>query len=226
MIQFTYYGHSCFGINIGQHTILLDPFISGNPLASHIELGQIHADIIFLTHGHGDHVSDVENIAGDDTLIVSNYEVASWFGKKGYTVQGMNHGGVWEGAFGKVRLVNAIHSSSLPDGTYGGNPLGFVFITPGKTFYAAGDTALTLDMKLISDLCGPVDLAILPIGGHFTMNAEDAVKAAKLIGTSSVIGCHYDTFPPIKIDHEQTRKIFKEAGIQLKLPAIGEQFTL
>ena len=225
MIKFTYYGHSCFGIDINGSQVLLDPFISSNPLAREIDIAKIQADVIFLTHGHRDHVSDLEKIATENTTIVANFEVASWFGKKGYNTEGMNQGGTWSGDFGSVRLVNAIHSSSLPDGSYGGNPLGFVFMTSDLTFYVAGDTALTLDMKLISDLCGKVDLAILPIGGHFTMDAKDAIMAARMVNTSKVIGCHYDTFVPIEIDHDRTRQIFEEAGIQLKLPVIGEQFT-
>lgn len=225
MLKFTYYGHSCFGFDIENKTILIDPFISGNPLAKDIDIDTIDPDYIFLTHGHGDHVSDVERVARGETLIIANFEVASWFGNKGLNTDGMNQGGVWQGDFGKVRLVNAIHSSSLPDGSYGGNPLGFVFMFQERNIYVAGDTALTLDMKLIPQLCGTIDIAILPIGGHFTMDASDAIKAAEMVGASKVIGCHFDSFPPIKIDHDVTKRIFENAGIQLKLPDIGEQFT-
>jgi len=225
MIQITYFGHSCFGFQIEEHKILLDPFISGNPLAKDINPDMVEADYIFLTHGHGDHMADVESIAKKDTPIIANFEVASWFGARGLNGVGMNQGGIWKTAFGRVRLVNAIHSSSLPDGSYGGNPLGFVFMLEGSTFYIAGDTALTLDMKLIPELCGKIDFAILPIGGHFTMDVDDAIKAAEMIETERVIGCHYDSFPPIEIDHDAARQSFGNAGKELKLPGIGEQFT-
>jgi L-ascorbate metabolism protein UlaG (beta-lactamase superfamily) len=224
MISITYYGHSCFWFDFEGHRVIVDPFISGNPLASHLNPNDVQADFIFLTHGHGDHVADVGVMASKETPIIANYEVASWFGSKGLNGVGMNHGGTWQGPFGKVRLVNAIHSSSLPDGSYGGNPCGFVFMIRDKTFYLAGDTSLTLDMKLIPELCGQIDFAILPIGGHFTMDAHDAALAAKMLGTKKVIGCHFDTFPPIKIDHEAARMAFEQEGLELKLPQIGEQF--
>ncbi len=225
MIQIAYYGHSCFSLELGGFHVLIDPFVTGNPLATSIEIGDLKADFIFLTHGHGDHVADVESVADKDTPIIANYEVAGWFGAKGLNGKGMNHGGIWSGPFGKVRLVNAIHSSSLPDGSYGGNPCGFVFMLEASTFYVSGDTALTLDMKLIPDLCGAIDFAILPVGGHFTMDAGDALKAAEFVQTKKVIGCHFDTFPPIKIDHQAALDLFSQAGLMLKLPAIGEHFV-
>ncbi|MBK8506336.1 MAG: metal-dependent hydrolase [Saprospiraceae bacterium] len=223
-MHITYYGHSCFWFDFEGHKVVVDPFISGNAIASHLNPSDIQADFIFLTHGHGDHIADVGVIASKETPIIANYEVASWFGTKGLNGLGMNHGGTWQGPFGKVRLVNAIHSSSLPDGNYGGNPCGFVFMVKDKTFYLAGDTCLTLDMKLIPELCGQIDFAIMPVGGHFTMDAHDAVLAAKMVRTKKVIGCHFDTFTPIKIDHQAAIIAFEQAGLELKLPQVGEQF--
>jgi L-ascorbate metabolism protein UlaG (beta-lactamase superfamily) len=225
MIDITYYGHSCFGIQIDGTHVLIDPFISPNPLSKHIDISQIKADFIFLTHGHADHVADVARIATPDTPIIATFEVATWFGKKGLNGQGLNHGGVWQGPFGQVRVVNAIHSSSMPDGSYGGAPCGFVFMTKEINFYISGDTALTLDMQLIPTLCGKIDLAILCVGGHFTMGAEDAVKACEMVGCEKAIGCHFDTFPSITIDHAQSIELFKKAGKQLILPEIGQKHT-
>ena len=171
-------------------------------------------------------VADVEKIAQEDTPIISTYEVATWFGNKGLNGQGMNHGGIWKAPFGRVRMVNAIHSSSLPDGSYGGNPCGFVFMTKERTFYVAGDTALTLDMELIPRLCGKIDFAILPVGGHFTMDAEDALHASDMVDTQKIIGCHFDTFPPITIDHEVAKSKFTSRGKNLILPTVGQVITI
>ncbi len=222
MTRITYYGHSCFGITAGSKEILVDPFISANPLAKSIDVTSIKPDIIFLTHGHADHVADVTNVATKDTPVITNFEIANWFTAKGLNAVGMNHGGIWKDTFGQVRMVPAQHTSSLPDGTYGGTPSGLVFSTSQATIYLAGDTCLTMDMKLIPLLDGPIDCAILPIGGHFTMAAQEAVQAAKFVQCNRVIGCHFDTFPPIQIDHRETKDLFEQADIQLTLPSIGE----
>ncbi|MCL4109141.1 UNVERIFIED_CONTAM: hypothetical protein GTU68_028322 [Idotea baltica] len=224
MIRTTYYGHSCFAFEVADIKVLIDPFISGNPLAGKIDPSSIKPEYIFLTHGHGDHVSDVELIASKEMPVIANFEVAEWFSKKGLNAKGMNPGGVYKAPFGKVRFVSAVHSSSMPDGAYGGVACGFVFMTEESTFYVSGDTGLTLDMKLIPEICGTIDFCILPIGGHFTMDVEDAIRAAKMINCRKMIGCHYDTFLPIKIDHQEAMKKCSNAGIDLKLPEIGEVF--
>lgn len=226
MMRITYFGHSCFQFEIGESKILIDPFISGNPLAAHIDMGRIRSDYIFVTHGHGDHLMDVEALAKPNTPIITNYEVANWFTKKGLNAIGYNYGGTWSGPFGTVKFVSALHSSSLPDGSYGGNPVGFVFNTPVSNFYIAGDTALNTDMKLIPMLCGTIDFCILPIGGHFTMDTDEAVHAAKFVGCNQVIGCHFDTFVPIQINQQKTIETFEKANLSLKLPAIGETFDI
>jgi len=222
-MNLTYYGHSCFSVTANGKKLLFDPFITGNELAKHIDINTIEADYILLSHGHADHVADAESIAKrTGAKIIANYEVAMWFAGKGIeNYHPMNHGGKWSFDFGEVKCVGAVHSSSMPDGSYGGNPMGFIILNDEQNFYYSGDTALTLDMQLIP-LFAEIDFAVLPIGDNFTMGIEDAVQAAKMVQTNTVIGVHYDTFGFIKIDHQQATGIFKSQGVELKLVAIGE----
>jgi L-ascorbate metabolism protein UlaG (beta-lactamase superfamily) len=226
-MQYSFYGHSCFCITVNGKKLLFDPFITGNELARSIDINSIEADYILLSHGHSDHVADTEAIAKrTGATIIANYEVAMWFAAKGIEkYQPMNTGGKWKFDFGTVKCVQAIHSSSLPDGSYGGNPLGFIIINDEQNFYYAGDTALTLDMQLIP-MFSHIDFAILPIGDNFTMGMEDAVQAAKMVQTKRVIGVHYDTFGFIKIDHQKAIDLFKKNELELKLPAIGETIEI
>jgi L-ascorbate metabolism protein UlaG (beta-lactamase superfamily) len=226
-MKITYYGHSSFHIEMKGKHLVFDPFISPNQAASHIEVEAIKADYLLISHGHGDHVADAERIAKNNkATVVSCFEIASWFGEKGIQGHGMNHGGKWRFDFGWVKLVYATHSSVLPDGTYGGNPSGFVIWDDDNCFYFAGDTALTQDMKLIPMTCPKLDFAILPIGDNFTMGYEDAVIAAEFIQCDTIIGCHFDTFGFIKIDHEAAKKVFADKGKRLILPAIGEKVVV
>jgi L-ascorbate metabolism protein UlaG (beta-lactamase superfamily) len=226
-MKITYYGHACFMVEINNKNILFDPFISPNALAGHIDVNQIHADAILVSHGHGDHIADVETIAGNSKApIISNFEVASWFGEKGLAYHPMNHGGSWQFDFGTVKYVHAVHSSTLPDGSNGGAAGGFVVWNDQTAFYFAGDTALSMDMKLIPLTCPKLNFAILPIGDNFTMGYQDAVIAADFIACDTIIGCHYDTFGYIKIDHEAARQAFADKGKTLILPNIGEPFNL
>jgi L-ascorbate metabolism protein UlaG (beta-lactamase superfamily) len=171
---------------------------------------------------------DVETIAKNNpnAQLVSNYEIVQWFGEKGINGHPMNHGGKYHFDFGSLKYVNAIHSSILPDGAYGGNPGGFILTTPSKCIYIAGDTALTLDMKLIPVTCSALDLAILPIGDNFTMGYEDAVIASDYIGCNKVLGYHYDTFPPIKLDKTAAQSHFKSKGKELVLLDIGASISI
>ena len=224
-MKITYYGHAALGIEVSGKKIIVDPYISANPKAAHINISQLEADFILVTHAHGDHVLDVEMIARQTgATIVSNAEIADYYANKGFKSHGMNHGGSWQFDFGKVKYVNAIHSSQFPDGTYGGNQGGFV-IEADKNIYIAGDTALTYDMKLIP-LRTKLDLAILPIGSNFTMDAEDAVIASDFVECDNVLGYHYDTFGYIKIDHEATKKLFEEKGKKITLLEIGSSLTV
>lgn len=226
-MKFTYYGHACFAVEAGGKTLLFDPFISPNPLAKEIDVTKIAADFILVSHGHGDHVADVIDFAKrTGATVIAPYEVGTWFEGKGLqNVQAMNHGGAARMPFGRVKLTSAIHSSSMPDGAYGGNPCGFVVETADGNFYYSGDTALTLDMKLVGELTR-LEFAVFPIGDFFTMGIDDALKAAEFAGVTKFVGVHYDTFPPIKLDREAALKAAQVAGKELLLPAIGESLDI
>ena len=226
-MELTYYGHASFGVDINGKHIVFDPFISPNELAKEIDVSALKADYILITHGHQDHVVDVEAIAQNTgAKVISNFEIVSWYGAKGIDGHPMNHGGKWNFDFGTVKYVYATHSSVLPDGTYGGNPGGFVIWNEDLCFYHAGDTALTMDLKLIPMTCPKLDFAILPIGDNFTMDYKDAVKAAEFIDCAKIIGCHYDTFGYIEIDHEAAKKAFADSGKELILLSVGETISL
>ncbi|WP_226390269.1 metal-dependent hydrolase [Penaeicola halotolerans] len=227
MIGLTYYGHSTFLLDIAGEKVLFDPFISANELAKDIDISMIKPDYILVTHGHSDHVADVEQIAkASGAKLIANFEIATWFANKGISnYHPMNHGGKLKLPFGTVKMVNAIHSSTLPDGASGGNPAGFVIETAQGTFYYAGDTALTYDMKLIGESYD-IDFAFLPIGDNFTMDIHDAIKAADFVKTDKIIGMHYDTFGYIKVDHEAIKAAAKQAGKQLHILKIGEKTNI
>lgn len=225
-MKITYYGHAALGIEVAGKHIIVDPFISANPKAKHINIHNLQADYILLTHAHQDHILDAETIAQNTgAMIVSNYELASHFGNKGFKYHPMNHGGSWKFDFGKVKYVQAVHSSSFPDGSYGGNPGGFVIETEHKNIYISGDTALTMDMKLIP-MRTKLDLAILSIGDNFTMDVEDAIIASDFVQCDKVLGIHYDTFGFIEINHEEAVRKFSEKGKELTLLQIGESIEL
>ena len=225
-MKITFYGHSCIAIEVSGKHILVDPFITGNPKASHIDIHSLRADYIVITHAHQDHTLDVESIAKNtNAIIVSNWEIATYYGNKGLQYHPMNHGGSWLFDFGKLRYVSAIHSSSFPDGTYGGNPGGFVLEGEHKNIYISGDTALTMDMKLIP-MRTKLDLAVFPIGNNFTMDVEDAIVAADFVQCEKILGCHYDTFGFIVINHDEAKKKFFDVGKDLMLLEIGESILL
>lgn len=225
-MKITFYGHASLGIQVGGKNIIVDPYITANENARHIDISQFKADYILITHAHGDHILDVEAIAKNTgATIVSNAEIAGYYEKKGFKAHPMNHGGSWQFDFGRVKYVNAVHSSSFPDGTYGGNQGGFVIESEHKNIYIAGDTALTYDMKLIP-LRTKLDLAILPIGSNFTMDVEDAIIASDFLECDKVLGYHYDTFGYIKINHEESIKKFFDKGKDLMLLEIGASIEL
>jgi L-ascorbate metabolism protein UlaG (beta-lactamase superfamily) len=226
-MKVSYYGHSCFSAQIGKKTLLFDPFISPNELAKNVDINKIPADYILISHGHADHMADAAAIARrTGATIISNFEITVWFGKQGIEKSHpLNHGGGFHFDFGRAKFVNAIHSSSLPDGAYGGNPGGFVIESGEGNFYYAGDTALTMDMKLIGESV-KLKFAALPVGDNFTMGIEDAVKAAEFVRCDQVLGLHFDTFPPIRIDHRVAFEKFKVAGKTIHLLKPGESCDL
>jgi L-ascorbate metabolism protein UlaG (beta-lactamase superfamily) len=227
-MKFTYYGHSCFAVEWKGVRLLFDPFITPNPLAAHIDITAIDADFILVSHGHGDHVADCITLAqSTGAKIICSWEMYEWLGKKGLTeIHPMNTGGKWNFGRFTVKCVAAQHSSGLPDGSYGGNPLGFIIKSEEGDFYYSGDTALTLDMQLLPRWAPHLHFAVLPIGDNFTMDATDAVECARWINCRNIIGVHYDTFGYIKIDHTQAVNLFREAGMQLHLMEIGKSMIL
>lgn len=226
-MKFTSFGHSCFLVESGGHKLLFDPFITPNPLAKDVDISKIAADVIFLSHGHVDHLADAVDLANrTGATVVCNWEIFEWLGRQGLSnLAPMNHGGSKRLPFGRVKMTNAIHSSTLPDGSSGGNPGGYVVEMEEGTFYYSGDTALTMDMKLIAEEF-TIRFAVLPIGDNFTMGAADATKAARFVGTEVVVGVHYNTFPPIEIVKEEALATFAQAGLTLLLPAIGETIDI
>lgn len=226
-MKVTYYGHSCFAIRIKDKTILFDPFIRHNELAKNIRVEDIKADYILISHGHSDHIGDAVEIAKNtNATVISNYEIISWLEKQGVTnVHPMNIGGHWFFDVCKVKCVVAVHSSALPDGTYGGNPMGFLLESEEGNVYYAGDTALTYDMKLIGDY-KDIDIAFLPIGNNFTMGVDNAIIASGFIRCDRIIGMHYDTFGYIRIDHKEAIEKFNLAGKELLLMPVGDSIEL
>ncbi len=226
-MKLTYYGHSCFGVIIKGKNIVFDPFILHNELAKDIQPDSIEADYIFLSHGHADHIADCISIAKrTGCKVVANWEIHEWLNKQGISnTHPMNTGGKWNFDFGTVKCVVAQHSSGLPDGSYGGNPMGFVFTSEEGNFYYSGDTALTLDMKLIPGWA-KLNFAVLPIGDNFTMDIADAVKSADFIQCNTIVGVHYDTFGFIKIDRKEAVTSFQASQKTLLLPAIGETIDI
>lgn len=227
-MKLTYYGHSCFSVIVKGKKLLFDPFITYNELANNIiDVDQIPADYILLSHGHADHIADCVRIAtSTGAQVIGSWEIGEWLTKQGVNnIHQMNTGGKWSFGDFTVKCVVAQHSSGLPDGSYGGNPMGFIIYTDEGNFYYSGDTALTTDMQLIPRWA-KLNFAVLPIGDNFTMDAADAAECARMINCQTVVGVHYDTFGYIKIDHRQAIQTFADTGAVLKLVTIGDTIEL
>ena len=226
-MQITFLGHSSLLIVTGGKRLLVDPFISGNDkVKGKIDIEDLKPDYILVTHAHQDHTLDVEEIGKkNNATVVSNFEIATYYENKGLKAHPMNHGGSWKFDFGTLKYVNAIHTSSFADGTYGGQPGGFVLSSEGKHIYIAGDTALTMDMKLIP-MSFQLNLAVLPIGDNFTMGVDDALLASDFVECPRILGYHYDTFGYIIIDHKESIQKFSKHGKELILLEIGGSLTV
>jgi len=226
-MKIKYLGHASLLIEANGKSIVVDPFITPNDLAKSIDFENLKADYIVVTHAHQDHVYDIEALAErTGALIISNAEIAGYYAAKGLRSHGMNTGGKFAFDFGIIRSTIAFHSSSFADGTYGGDPNGYIIESEGKKIYIAGDTALTYEMRLIPEIVGELDLAVLPIGDNFTMGAKDAVLAAEFVKVTKVLGYHFDTFPPIKINKAEAKSVFFNKNIELVLLEIGEDLSV
>ncbi len=224
-MKLTWYGHAAMGLEAGGKRLLVDPFFSGNPAAP-ITADQAQADYILISHGHGDHVGDAVAIARrTGATVVSNFEISSWFGNQGVNTHAQHLGGGHQHPFGYLKLTLALHGSALPDGSYGGNPCGFLLTTEGKKVYLACDTGLFGDMKLIGE--EGLDLAVLPIGDNYTMGPDDALRAAKLLSAKNVIPVHYNTWELIAQDAAAwAKRVQTETGSKVHVIKPGESFSL
>ena len=224
-----FHGHAFVELRIHaenkDYTVLIDPFITGNSLCD-VKIDDLKCDYIILTHAHGDHYGDTEEIAKkNDATVISTFEICDYVAAKGLKAHHMNHGGANSFPFGKVKFTLAHHTSSFPDGTYGGNPAGVIISNDGKVIYHAGDTALFYDMKLIGEMHN-INLAFLPIGDNYTMGIDDAVKAAEFIGADIVVPVHFDTFDVIRTDPQEFKKKIESIGKKCAVLNPGDEIEI
>ena len=226
-IKVTWHGHGTSSLDINGTKVVVDPFFAGNNPAAKTKAADVEAQFILQTHGHADHISDTVAVAGrNDALVIANFEICNWLGEQGHeNSHAMNTGGSYNFPFGRVKMTPALHSSGLPDGSYGGDPGGFVITTDNKNIYIAGDTALFSDMALIGEM--GLDLAIIPIGDNFTMGPDDALRALEYLKPKVVIPCHYNTWPVIEVDVDAwVDRVTSKTNVQPVKLAVDESFTL
>lgn len=224
MLKLTWYSHACFMLETPKHAVIIDPFLTDNP-KTQVKPSEIRCNTILVSHGHFDHVGDAVEIAkANNAEIVGVYELVEWCKKQGASGTDMNIGGSKEFEWGEIQLTPAIHSSGCPDGAYGGCPCGFMIRMGGKTIYYAGDTALTMEMKLIGEQHN-INVVLLPIGDHYTMGPVDAAKAVELLRPQMVIPMHYNTFPVIEQDPEDFADKVGDLA-RVKIMKFGETIEL
>lgn len=226
-ISLTWHGHATFSLNINGTRIVVDPFFAGNNPSAKTPVDAVAADFILQTHGHGDHIADTVALARrSGATVIANFEICNWIGAKGHEkVHAMNTGGGYNFPFGRVKMTPALHSSGLPDGSYGGDPGGYLVTAVDKTIYIAGDTALFSDMALIGR--AGIDVAILPVGDNFTMGPEDSVLALAYLQPKMVVPGHYNTWPPISIDvNAWAEKVRQETAVTPLILAVDEPYLL
>jgi len=225
-ITLTWYGHATIGLEVAGKRILVDPFLTDNPVAA-AKPESLSPDYIWISHGHGDHTGDALAIAKrSGATVISNFEIANWFEAKGIPTHAQHIGGGYRFPFGYLKLTLALHGSALPDGSDGGNPVGFLLTTPdGIRIYLACDTGLFGDMRLIGE--EGIDLAALPIGDNFTMGPDDALRAVRLLQPRHVIPIHYDTWDVIAQDpHAWAERVRTQTGAIPHVLSPGGQFGL
>ena len=226
-MKIKFLGQNCFLFTYKGKNILSDPFYNYQIEKSKFDITAQKIDYVLITHAHGDHIADVKEVLQHypDASVIGQPEICGYFGHANSI--DINFGGSAKIDDLKISMVPASHTSSFPDGTYGGEPCGYIFRFPGKNIYFAGDTGVMADMEMFPKLFGNIDLAILPVGSHYTMSARKASFAAEeLLKTKRVIGCHFDTFPPIEIDHEAAHQLFSDRNIEFSLPKLGEDFEI
>lgn len=223
-MKIKFLGQNCFLFTHNNTTILSDPFYNFQAEKSSFDISAQKIDYVLITHAHGDHTADVKEVLLNhpDAIIIGQPEICGYFNHENQIDLNLGGTAFLEGL--EITMLPASHTSSFPDGTYGGQPAGYMFRIDGENLYFAGDTGLMADMKWFPEKFGKIKASILPIGGHYTMDAETAsFAAAGFLKTEKVIGCHFDTFPPITINHDEAKHFFSERNVVLILPKIGEE---
>ena len=227
MVTLTFHGHACWEVQGTTHRILIDPFLTGNPLADVKPDHFKKLDAILISHGHGDHIGDMEVIAKQSgALIVANHEIATHFGKRGLKTHGLSIGGGHDFPFGRVKLTIAHHGSTGPNGENFGSPAGIILTIDDKRIYHCGDTGVFLDMQLISELNGPFDVCLIPIGDNYTMGIDDAVRACEMIRAKLHVPMHFNTFPAVKADGNEFVRKVEGKGMNARVIEPGNSLEL